>query len=182
MPVAAERNLESFIAQALKADHKKLPPGNYRDMVEETSAMSNQLSTDRLLEARKTWDKNLIVGSAEDELYLLVGESPKGNREQYSILWTTLFEPHEDDDGEMLPYFQWAERCGVEDRATLTLKDAVFNTLAKHYDSQGVAPLVPNANVEFQMAVITVVDTEEDTDEDGVDDDKLTYHISTDSW
>ena len=88
------------------------------------------------------------------------------------------FEPHEDDDGEMLPYFQWAEYSGGNDRAARLLADAIFNTLSKHYDLQGVAPLVPDTNGQVTMAVICALDTEDDSE----DDDMLIYGISTDGW
>ena len=175
LPVDAKRDLESFVQQLLKEDLKKLPPSAYRSMVEETLAMTGELSKDRVLTERKTWNKNLIAGSAEEGLYLLIGESFQGQREAYSILWTLLFEPHEDDDGEMLPYFQWTEYCGGDDRATDLLADSIFNVLSNHYDLQGVAPLVPDASGNFTVAAISSLDTEDD-------DDTLTYGVSTDGW
>ena len=178
LPVDAEHNLESFVRQVLREDEEKLPPSSYRTIVEEASAGTDELSKDHVLNERKTWNKNLIAGSADEELYLLVGESPQGKREVYSILWTSLFEPHEDDDGEMLPYFRWTEYCGSSDRAAELLADAIFKNLSNHYDSHGVAPLVPSASGQVTMAVISAIETE-DNDKD---DDTLTYGISTDGW
>ena len=178
LPVDAERNLESFVQRVLKDNAEKLPPCAYRDIVEEASYVKGQLDNENVLKARETWHQNLLVGSAEEELYLLVGESDQGKRKEYSILWTPLFDLHEDDDGEQLPYFQWSEYCGGRDKAGKLLADAIFNVLSKHYDLQGVAPLVPEENGGVTGALITSLDVEVDNE----DVDTLIYGISTDGW
>ena len=182
LSVDAERNLESFVQQVLKDDVDELPTSAYSEIVEEASFMKAQLENEKVLKVREMWRKNLLVGSAEEHLYLLVGESYQGKLEEYSILWTPLFDLHEDDDGEQLPYFQWAEYCGGEDKAADLLADAIFSTLSKHYDLQGVAPLVPDESGQVTMALISTLDTEDDTDGNAEENEKLIYGISTDYW
>ena len=183
LPVDAEQNLESFVQQILQADAERIPSGPYRNLVEGAAFTKDELSTDRVLEARKTWNKNLIVGSLEEELYLLIGESPRGKRETYSVLGTSLFDDHKDDDGEVMPAFQWTEYCDKDvesagEEMFSGLANEAYWLLANHYSLQGVAPLVPEENGKVMAAKISSFVIEDDFEAN----EKLIYSISTDGW
>ena len=179
--IDAERNLESFVQRILSADPKEIPQGPYREIVELAELSKAELTSDGILEARKTWDRNLIVGSAGEELYLLIGESPDGERETYSVFWTELWGEVETEDGEHVRlYYQWTKYCRGEDEdkdeAEAGWAGSIYSVLRDHYDSQGVAPLVPDASVRDLAARIQTIDDENDLEAN----EKLIYRVSAD--
>ena len=180
-PVDAERNLESFVQQILQADPESLPRGPYKEIVELVAYTRGELTSKSILEARKTWDKNLIVGSAGEEMYLLVGENPDGKRETYSVFWTALWGEMETEYGEHVPLdYQWTKYCGDEDEdeAVSGWGGSIYSVLQDHYFSQGVAPLVPDASGQNLYARIQTIDD----DNEPKANEKLIYSISSDGW
>jgi hypothetical protein len=100
----------------------------------------------------------LIVGTTEDDLYLLISGNQNDSDRSFSTLWAPFFHETEDDDGAS-EYFQWGEVAGSDtnEEVEANLANAVYSALHAEFSSHGIAPIqsTPTNEVEYLMFEIS---------------------------
>jgi|GEM_PF-2359717 len=170
LPPDVKRNLEHYAATAIANKDTVLPDGPFKEVCWGLQYMDVPLPKDR------TGWKHLIVGTADESLYLLVD---KGKGNSLSPTWTGLLERDDDNYTEGNPdaYYNWEERWTDKVDPGSYLTHAASNALATILRKHGVAPLVSTPSNE--PVYIGIEWPGEDEPEAG---ETLEYLLQTDGW
>ena len=170
LPPVSKRTLERYATEAMAADCEKLPDGPYKDLCSGLPYTEPAVPTQRA-----DWRHHLIVGSADEQLHLLIrqrADQPLCNT------WTGLLESDsenynpEDPDG----FFNWEERHANDDYQQ-TLTKGAYTALITILQQHGIAPLVASPSNEAVYLEIHWP-SEEEPDQGDI----LKYLLGTDGW
>ena len=144
---------------AAEIDAKKIPEKDlFRDIIDSFGYMRDDMTRAETVNQRPRWERNLIVGTTEDDLYLLIGGHQANSDWDFSTLWAPFFHEIQNDDGDR-EYFQWAEVAGSDTNEEVQgyLADAVYAALFAEYSVLGIAPIqsTPTNEVEYVMFEIS---------------------------
>jgi alpha-tubulin suppressor-like RCC1 family protein len=148
---------------AAEIDGSTIPENDlFRGIIDEFGYMRKELTSAETLQERPTWKRDLIVGTTEDDLYLLIGGNQNDSDRPFSTLWAPFFHEIEDDDGER-ELFQWGEVAGSDtnEEVEANLADAVYSALHAEYSSRGIAPIRSTLTNEAEYVLFEISNEEE---------------------
>ncbi len=174
---AAERYSQE---EATEIKSMRLPKNDlFRDIIDQFGYMRDELNGSEAVKDRPNWERDLIVGATEDDLYLLIGGGEANSDRRYATLWAPFFHEEQDDDGNSRGYFQWAEAAGSDTNEEVEehLADAVYSALVAEYSVRGITPIQSTPTNEVQYVLFDIQNEEEPEG-----DDPYEGICSSDGW
>ncbi len=170
LPPDTERNLHRYTTTALNTDSESLSGGG------EFAIVCHEIQTEQPnFPADWTdWKKHLLVGTAGDQLFLLVDTKKNSS---LTSTWTRFLYYDPDDFDDPKRYFKWESRGDEKVDINKKLSRAAYRKLIRILQAHSVAPLASSPT--NQPAYINIVGTGSDEPKEG---ETIHYLLHSDGW